>query len=119
MANKRELIETAEGLGLDIMDADTGQTKTKSQLTDDIEKAEAFLDNKEVKNPEIEMPPASEGKTTSEVAAKTDSKLKATTRPSDIVKIRQGRKNKSSSEYPKHLPHGIMQPGPHGLSTGG
>ena len=117
-----ELIKNAQKLGIDTTD------KTKSKLVEAIaEKTSSESEAEEQDNDgvdsnagTIDMPKASKGKTTSEIATKTESKLKATTRPSDIVKIRQGRKSKEgSSEYPKHLPHNIIQPGPHGLSTGG
>lgn len=105
MENKKELIEKAQKLGIDTLDL------TKSQLKE-------AIDN--VSPPPVDMPEASEGITTSKISAKTASKLEATARPSEIVKIRQGRdKKKSSSEYPKHLSRGVMQPNPHGLSTGG
>ncbi len=133
MENKRELILTAQKLGIETVDM------TKSELQEAIDIKHDFVaaanppeESEAPPEPEpeteseapadtvtssIDMPAASEGMTTSDVAAKTESKLKATTRPSDIVKMRR-QKNKDSG-YPKHLPHNVMQPGPHGLSTGG
>lgn len=119
MDNKRELIENAKKLGIDttdltkselmfaITEKNTTETVTEAQDNDNVESDTDFVD----------MPEASKSKTTSDIATKTDSKLKATTRPSDIVKLRQ--EKKKISGYPKHLPHNIMQPSPHGLSTGG